>query len=625
MEDKARPAAVAVASSYYDTGLASGNVKAFRAGASYYDILLEHQPNGPESNTWRLRRAHCYYFSGELDEAAKLYAQLKSEFKVDDDTLQVASYQLVLANEKRWRDAFAKAADQGNDPLKDTATIQALGALEKSVDEFAARFPSQSRSIDLLLVAASAGRDMDRYDSASRYWQRVLVSQPTPAQRGLAVRGMVFARMKTGSPGDVVEAARRFLKLEDWNTLGANLANEMRGVLSAAALDEGKRLNGSGKVQDAGQMLTQVAEEFPELPDRDRIWRDGAYMLAIAGDWGRAQKAAENYFAAGMLKNRADMTYLLARAHEYQLKLLDAAKKYFELGEKYPSHTRAGTSLTRAEKLALAEGDYALAAQAAAVQAEHAKRKSERLAHYARAVEYLDKADDPEKATSIAKRRLRASDTAGERIKSRLLLARATYKSGSEQEALDEITIISKDIDRQRAKLEPQEYAALAGETHFLLGEEARRKFEDFRIAERGGDAVAAKSRLFEELVASYDRAAAAGDPKWATQSRFLLAGAAESFADEVAGEPARTGQATNSKTKSRYESTVDRLRALAKKYYSTNVLAARKDPARYRDDEWVKKSSLRLTGEASDLPESRHRDVIPTAARDDLPSDWSL
>ena len=64
----------------------------------------------------------------------------------------------------------------------------------------------------------------------------------------------------------------------------------------------------------------------------------------------RAQKAAEDYFKSGLLRNRADMTYLLARAHEYQLRLHDASEKYLELGDKYPRHTRAATSLARSEK-----------------------------------------------------------------------------------------------------------------------------------------------------------------------------------------------------------------------------------------------------------------------------------
>src|SRR5690606_26744836 len=98
------------------------------------------------------------------------------------------------------------------------------------------------------------------------------------------------------------------------------------------------------------------------------------------------------------------------------IRLHDAAETYLELGEKYPRHSRAQTSLQRAEKLALAEGDYALAAQAASALGEQAAKEADRLAHFGRAVEYLEKAENPEKALSLARKRLRTSKTPGERL-----------------------------------------------------------------------------------------------------------------------------------------------------------------------------------------------------------------
>mgnify|MGYP005706818923 CR=1 FL=1 len=74
-----------------------------------------------------------------------------------------------------------------------------------------------------MLVAASANRDMMRYERASRYWRRALVSSPNQAQRGIAIRGLVIAAMKDGAAIDVLNTARRFLrpqpvarKLEPW-------------------------------------------------------------------------------------------------------------------------------------------------------------------------------------------------------------------------------------------------------------------------------------------------------------------------------------------------------------------------------------------------------------------------
>jgi len=628
MEKAAAPAAELAANAHYDTGLASGNPRSFLAASSYYDILIEHAPNAPDANKWRLRRAHCQFFAGNLDEAARMYEALKKDFKVDPATLQVASYQLVLTHEKRWRDAFAKASEQSEDPLKDKATLAALQAMDKSIDEFAARFPGQTRAVDLLLVGAGANRDMNRLDDASRYWQRTLVSQPSPTQRGIAVRGLVYATMRTGSTRDVVELTRRFLKLEDWSALGPNLASELRGVLATATLGEGRRLGSAGQALEAGTLMVTVARGFTKVPQRGRIFRDGAYELAIAGEWGQAEAAAEDYFKAGLTHDRADMLYLLARAHEYQLRLHAAAKSYLKLGEKYPHYSRAATSLKRAEKLAVAEGDFALAAKAAATEGDQAKTEAQRLSNYGRASEYLNQDGHPDRALALARRRQRSSRTPAERLRSELLVERMTYKTGAEQEALDDLAITAKKITRARGRLARKDYSALASEAHFLLGEEAKRKFDDFRLSERGGSMarrISQKSTYFAGLVQEYDRAAAAGDPHWAAQARFQLASSAEAFADEIAGIPARTGQEQSYSSAKSYGATIDRLRKLARKYYSTNVMTANRDPARYRDNEWIKKSALRLTGQAAATAETSHRAVMPASVQDNLPLQWSL
>lgn len=629
MEERAVPAAVTVATSYYDAALGSGNVKTFETSSSFYDLLLAHTPNAATSNDWRLRRAHCQYFAGNYEDASRLYNELKSDFKVDPETLEVSAYQLVLTNERRWRELFGKQAEVGRDPTKSGGDVaKALASLEKSIDEFAARFPSQTRAVDLLLVGASANRDMNQFDKASRYWQRALVSGPSPAQRGVAIRGLVFATMKNGSTGDVVEAARRFLKLEDWRALGLPLGNELRGVLSVAALDEGKRLNGSGNVLEAGRLLTEVAAEFGDVPDRDRIWRDGAYMLAIAGEWAGAQKAAEGYAQSGLQKSRGDMVYLLARSHEYQLRLHDAAQNYYNLGERFPAHSRSDTSLRRAEKLAVAEGDFALAAEAATTLGERARQPDERIEHFEQAVDYLDKADNAPKALNLARKRLRSSGTLTEKLKSQLLVCRMNYKAGGEQEALDDLAILAKTVDRQRPSLKAEDYQTLTAEIHLMLGEEAKRRFDDFNLIERQGDLstkIATKTRYFDDLVTAYDKAAATGHPKFSTKARYELASAAEAFADEIASIPTKAGESLTLKSRNRFNATIDRLTALAKKYHSSNVLAARKDPSRFKDNDWVKKSTLRLTGDVSEKPEARHKEVLPASYQDNLPSEWSL
>ncbi|MBM4250516.1 MAG: hypothetical protein FJ146_00920 [Deltaproteobacteria bacterium] len=628
MEALSKQAAELVAINNYETALASGNARLFLNAAALYDNLIEQFPSDVQANEWRLRRAHCAYFSENNDEAAKQYNALKTDYKVSAEILQIASYQLVLTNEKRWREAFAKAMGRGDDPYTDGSTLTTVAELEKSIDEFSSRFAGQSRSVDLLLVGASANRDMNRLGDAGRYWQRVLVSQPASAQRGLAVRGLILTAMKIGSPAEVIEACRRYLKLEDWQALGLTIATELNGVLSAATLEQGKVLVGSGKLQEAGELMVGVAEEFPKVPERDRIFRDGAYQLAIGGDWGGAERASTAYLKSGLTSYRGDMVYLLARAQEYQLRLHEAAKSYAELTEKYPNHVRAGTSAARSERLALAEGDYSLAARAATLQAERSTVEKVRRADYARAAEYLEKDGDPNRALLIARKGQRASRTAAERYRAELQIARLSFKTGSEQEALDDLAILAKQIDKSSGKMPSQDFAAISGEVHVMLGDEAKRQFDDFNMIERGGDLnanVEKKTEYFAAMTSEYDRAANASDPKWSSEARFQIGAAAEALADEIASLPARSGEVVTLKSQSRYNATVQRLKSMAQKYHGANVLAARKNPSLYRDNEWVSKSAMRLSGVVASDQMTRHKEALPTAVQSNIPSDWSL
>jgi TolA-binding protein len=628
MEQRARVAAQAVAEYYYDYGLSTGNNRAFNTAASYYESLATYAPNDAEANKWRLRMGHSFYFAGRYQEADKIYAALKHDYKVDTDILQVAGYQHVQTNEKRWRDAFAKAMEKGENPLKDTDTGSALAELEKSIDEFTARFPREGRSIDLLLVGAGANRDMERFERASRYWQRALVSNPSDAQRGVAIRGMIFASMKTGSPYDVASITRKFLKLENWSKLGTRLETELKSVLAESSLDEGKHQNENGNALEAGMFMISIAEEFPDIPRRPRIFRDGAYLLAIGGEWAKAENAATKYLQSGLQLHKDDMVYLLARAQEYQLKLKDAAKSYFELARQFPKHIKAGGAIKRSEDLAAAEHNYMLAANAAALQAERSSG-SQRLAHYRRASEYMEKAEDPDGARELAQQAKLASRTPAESFQANLLIAKMLIAKGSEQDGIDNLRELSRQIVRPEARLSEAERAALVGEVSFLLGEDDHKRFSGYDLFERDGDFAAkikAKERMFNDLKQEYTRAIGSNHPEWSTRSRFRLAEAAQSFADEIAMIPAKLGEKVTYRSSSQYQRTAKAFADFAKKIHSDNVLVATKNPATYRDNDWVRRSKVAVNGGTyEDKDAIRQYEQLPVSYKNNLPSEWSL
>lgn len=627
METLAQSAAREVSDHYYDYGLSTGNVRAFMTASSYYESLAVNSPNDPQANHWRLRKGHCLYFSGKYKEADEIYASLKNEYKVDTEILQVAGYQHVQTNEKRWRDDFTKAMEKGQDPLKDPVTLATLSALEGSIDDFSARFPDQQRSIDLLLVGAGANRDMERFERASRYWQRALVSKPSDAQRGVAIRGMIFSSMKLGTPYEVAAITRKFLKLENWSKLGPRLENELKSVLAESSLDEGKNQNLNGNALEAGIFMTSIAEEFPDLPRRARIYRDGAYLLAIGGEWAKAEDASIKFLKSGLIQHKDDLTYLLARAQEYQLKLKDAAKTYFTLAESYPLHIKSANALKRAEDLAVAEHDYLLAANAAALQAKRAKGQA-RLAYFRRASEYMEKGDDPDKARELAQAARNVAKTQAEKFSAQLVIGKLLLAKGSTQDGIDNLRELSKQVLRSE-NLSRGERAILAGEVFFLLGEDDLGKFSGYNLFERDGDMAAkikTKERYFNGLKSEYTQSIAANHPEWSARSRYQLASAAQAFADEISMIPSKSGDKVSFRTSSQYQRVAKTFSDYAKRLHSENVLAASKNPATYRDNDWIRRSKVVINGGNYDEKDDiRQYEQLPVSYKNNLPSEWSL
>jgi hypothetical protein len=629
MEAKAIKANGLLAAHYYESGLNSGNQNAFLSSAARYQVLIDFSPNAPEANTWRLRKSHCQYFGNQMDKAATGYASLKGSFKASESDTEIASYQLVLTREKMWRKAYADAMNTGKEPQKDPDVVGELNKLEQAIDEFSTKYPSQARSTDLLLVGASANRDHDRLDRASIYWQRALVANSSPGQRAIAIRGLIFAKMKGGSSDEVLQSARQFLKLEDWRKLGVSLDNELKGVLSAAALDEGNRLNDKGMAREGGSLLVSLAKEFPDIPMRAKIFRNGAYMLGIAGDWRAAQDAAEQHLKAKNAEYAADMIYLLARAHEFQFRMQKAAETYLDFGKRFPNHPRAAKSLGLARDLALAEGDNALAARISEQLAKTSPSSGERLKEMGSAIALFAKAGKYQDAARLGDDRYRASKSQTDKFESELISAKNRFLADASQErdAIDQLTRLAKNLQRARDQISPADYSRIASETFLLLGDEAKRKFDDFSIFDRTGsiaDNVNEKTEYFGEVVRNYSEAAKLNDPNSSQAANYNLGEAADSFADEIGSVPKRSNETIPLKTQQRFDDSVRRLRGLAQKSYSAAVLEARRDPARYRGNAYVKRAGLKLGSANATSNEDVAEYRLPTSASPLLPANWS-
>lgn len=625
LEEHATQAAITVANWHYENGLASTAVKSFENAAGFFTVLVQKYPAKPDALTWRLRIANCLLYSGQLQKAEEKYTELIAALKVSDDVLSVAMYQKALTLEKIWRQKFESAVQRGIDPIKDAPTLGELARLESVVNDHANKFPNQTRSIDLLLVAASANRDHNRFTDASRFWQRSLLASPSAGQRAMAVRGLVFAQLRSGKSADVIEMVRKFLRLETNQTLSQNLATELKGVLSSATIDEGQRLAKLGDNEAAGSVMIDIAKEFPDIPKREQIYRDGAYMLAIGGNWPAAEESAKSYLGANLKKYWGDMTYLVARANEFQMRFGPAVKNYLGLVETDPKHSRVDVALERAESLAVADEDFTSAARALTLKGDKATDRTERLSSYAKACDYRIKAGTLESALAIAQKRKVESKTEDEKLDSEILLAKVRYAQGDKQTAVDDMDSIAKQVERNKFKLGDR-YAGLAARSNEFLGDDLRDKFSEFRLAEKKdlNKAVEEKSAMFTEMAVRYDRVASLDQAEASPRARFLLASSANEFADELSGLPTRTGEPLTLKSQTRFNQNISRMRDMAKRYHSNNILAKQRSPQFYSKSEWVKKSAIVLSA-GGDPAIRDSKEQTTSATHVEVPQQWSL
>jgi tetratricopeptide (TPR) repeat protein len=630
MENLARNAAEFVAANYYQDGMASNNPKKFSMASSHYRILLDDQPNSDKAPSLRLNIANCEYFSGNLREAERRYTELVSALKTPEDVLINAYYQRALTFEKLWRSEFEAIMQRGSSQNNNPRLVSKLNQLELAVEDHANRYPKQSRSIDLLLVAAGANRDQNRFEEASRFWQRALLSNPSPGQRAIAIRGLVFAKIRSGSTPDVIETVSNFLKLEPRSEPLGTLRKELLGVLHSAATDESTRLAKKGSSENAGTLLLQVVSDFDDIPHRDQMWRDGAYFLAISGNWGRAQASAENYLKVKHKRFDADMRYLLARAHEYQLRFADAVKAYINLAEKHPSHARALASLERAEKLALADNNYVLAGRASELRANIDRRRGTEMSSLETAINFYSLGGQMKKAMAAAERRRASSKTIADKLEAEFLVAQIRYQSGDKQVALDDLDTLAKQIERSKSEL-GQAYQRLAADTNMLLGEHALKDFKDIQIdgsTPKASAKVEKKSSLFSELASRFEKVSSLEHPELSPKARFLVAKSASDFADEINSIPTRTGEPTSLRSQTRFNQNVSRLRDLAQKYHGNNLLAKQRNPNTYNRNEWISRSALALTGnlgsDAKNGNLTSNVDQLSTASSTESPVQWS-
>ena len=625
MEKLAFQAALLLAKWHFNTGASSGLSKHYMSAASFFSIILDFSPYHKDSSKWRLTKAHCYFYSENFEEAAMQYTQLLSDVKLDKELLQVSSYQLALSYEKMWRRSFREVLESGTQATDNEKTLGYLHELEKAVNNYANNFPKSSKAIDLLLVTATANKDQGRYEQAITFWNKVLNLGSSVSQRSKALRGIAFATLKNRSTGDLIVTLRKFLRLENWQSLGSPMRREFLSLMGQASLDEGLRLHDAGAIAEAGQLLVNIATEFNGLPQRSRIMRDGAYYLAIAGDWLKAQQAGLSYLSWELKKEKADMLYLLARSYEYQLKFTPASSYYWQLASSFPRHKKTPTSLLRAEKLAEADDLFELAGDASQLLSHYEKSHQKKMDCYKRSVSHFLKARKFRKAIKVGKLRLKLSKDLLEKYETKILLAKIYISGYDVSKGLSIIKGVIQSSKNAKSKIGIDHWANIYGEANIILANEISKEFKTIELwnkEKRFTYLLGTKKKTYQKLKDIYLAAIRSKHLEWSTMGRYKLGDISESFSIEISSSLFKLEQSGQQPSASLVKEASE-LRALANRLFSQNVLLSSKNE--YTGNSWINKSMWRVRGTATAPKKPFEESVIPHAVHLDLPYQWSL
>lgn len=257
-----------------------------------------------------------------------------------------AFYDHVKQAEQRWLEALQRASPQQNE--------QRL-IFNKTVERYLDFFADDPRLVEVLLQAATVNHSVGQSATAVKFWHKTLVlATASLTARAKALRGLFSVYLANGNYVEVIDIANDFLYHRQPSP---PLRNELLGVLSRAVIQQGQRLLKLGNAGDAADLLWQHYHNR-QLPHRAQILRDSGYYYAMANNWRRARTVAKLYLHDDHRKDRAQILYLLAKAHDSLQEQRLALNNYLALYRQYPDDDLAQHAFDRLVTIATSNQDY---------------------------------------------------------------------------------------------------------------------------------------------------------------------------------------------------------------------------------------------------------------------------
>jgi hypothetical protein len=613
MEKNATLANKIVGAFYYEKGFETGMAHQYKLAASYYQNLVDFLGSSKESIKWRFRVAHSRFFAGELAYAANLYMELTKLYPLEQEQLELAMYQRVVINEMLWRQEFGQLQAEMSDE-KNSRQQERLQFLRNSMDDYAAKFPKSSRSYDLLIAVAGAYQDSGDYKTAQALWKRVISEQSSTHHASAAVRGLIFSALQLGDRKELISILIDLLRVQDKIALNRAVINEVLGVLSVSLSEHGAHMSTNGRVDEAGRLLVQVAKDYPDLPDRDKLWRDGALLLGMAGSWPEALDRSDEYL--NVFNNspwRGDIAFLRARAYQYLLRFDDAVDAYIEFGQNYPKHEKFKEGVQKGLELAQALDSGKKTGILHRLLANVGDDAEEKRAQLKQSIAGYMEVGDLQGALASVEELKRQSRTRESQMDARLQENEIKLSTQDRDAALRAIRAIEKEAAGMSGRAEI--YSQIAGQAALLI---AMKEMES--VNQDGEQQAESALAAFNRAEPMFQKAIRSGNNEAAVKARLYFAQTSTQVANGLAAL-INTQTGMDDARTARYLRAAESLRENARKNLQTLVsLKIREQPTRTQSEAIAKAKGLleQLNPAAKDVRGLSSQDHL------DLPREWS-
>lgn len=615
-------AGIRVSNWYYTNGLKLKSKSQLVTSSNFYRTLYNFDPNHKDAQEWLYRIGNAYYYSGHYKDAiVELESMLGANYQ-NQAILEKTMHRLFYAYESQIRISYHNNFDKDamNADEHSNSSIELLDKFNNLTKQYATTNNYSHKSMELILAAASLNKDLKKIDSAIEFWNLILSLKSNSYQRRLAIKGIIFSKIRYSTPEETLLAIRNILENENWSTLGTSLKTEVFTLLEKSVVIYKDLLVESNDFSKAAKILYLTAVNYPKLTHADRLLMESGYYFAMADQWSKALETANYYIDQKYNKYLGDIYYLKARSQEYLFLFSQAIVTYEKFAKDFPKHKKSDESLKRAIALADQEELYTKSAELSVYIATKLKSKTQ-ASYLKKSIEYYLEDKDYKNAIQVANILYKQSSSPYTKIESILLKSKAQIHLIKNAELNTKLNTSFQQIQKFRASIKKNQYTSYLNQFHLLKGNLIFDQFKK-QLNRPSVSKANSLSAILNNAKKEFDQITDTGLDQSIYEARYKVALMSDQFVEylENLNSSGMIAGVSISSTKRRWKE-------ISNSYFSKNYMyAADNNLDHYKTNKWLRRSLLKIKGQINNRNKLKSADIsdqkLPII---DSPSKWSM